>query len=360
MPQRFRSAAQAIAADMPPNPPQVIIQQVPVPVVQEFNGWYLRGDIGMTNQKVKEISTIRLFATAPGFTWLDKGEFTQRHELRSRRRLSGQRLVPRSTSPANIAAARIPRARQLSTMAARSTPTTIPSRRRNGCSSPTPISISAPGGASRRSSAPASASANLTIGNFRDTNIIAGGGGWAKDNTETNFAWALHAGAAYNVTQNFAIELSYRYLNLGDGKTGDTHQSRRHQPRSSNPDVTFKDITSHDVRLGVRWTCCDDNIVAGAPARRLRVAAAGLFAAAAAAAGPPGAADLRAAAAGLHAAAICAAAGLSQPQYAPRAAISAAISAAICAAAELSAAAEPQGLSISRAFWSAASWLVKN
>ena len=63
---------------------------------------------------------------------------------------------------------------------------------------------------------------NLTIGNFRDINEIAGGGGWAKDNTETNFAWALHAGASYTVTKNFAVELSYRYLNLGDGKSGDT------------------------------------------------------------------------------------------------------------------------------------------
>ena len=107
---------------------------------------------------------------------------------------------------------------------------------------------------------------NLTIGNFRDTNVIAGGGGWASDNTETNFAWALHAGAAYNVTQNFAIELSYRYLNLGDGKTGNLlNLDPTFSSGNAVSGVTFKDITSHDVRLGVRWTCCDDN---SSPVRR--------------------------------------------------------------------------------------------
>ena len=38
----------ANAADLPLAP-------IPVPVVQEFSGWYLRGDIGMTNQQVKSI-----------------------------------------------------------------------------------------------------------------------------------------------------------------------------------------------------------------------------------------------------------------------------------------------------------------
>jgi hypothetical protein len=68
------------------------------------------------------------------------------------------------------------------------------SPRRNGCSSPTPISISAPGvhhAVHRRRHG----FTNLTLSNFRDTNVIAGGGGWAKDETKTNFAWALHAGA---------------------------------------------------------------------------------------------------------------------------------------------------------------------
>ena len=35
---------------------------IPVPVVQEFSGWYLRGDIGMTNQQVNSLTNV----VAPG------------------------------------------------------------------------------------------------------------------------------------------------------------------------------------------------------------------------------------------------------------------------------------------------------
>lgn len=93
-----------------------------------------------------------------------------------------------------------------------------------------------------------------TIEHFRDTNVIAGGGGWADTGTQTNLAWALHAGASYRASQNFAVELSYRYLNVGNGRSGllvnlDPSLS------SGNPlaPVTFHNIQSHDLMLGVRW-----------------------------------------------------------------------------------------------------------
>src|SRR5688572_11618458 len=45
-------AVPAAAADLPP--PPVMYRPAPPPV-QEFSAWYLRGDIGMTNQEVKSI-----------------------------------------------------------------------------------------------------------------------------------------------------------------------------------------------------------------------------------------------------------------------------------------------------------------
>jgi hypothetical protein len=45
----------ANAADLPLAP-------LPIPVVQEFSGWYLRGDIGMTNQQVNSLTNV----VAPG------------------------------------------------------------------------------------------------------------------------------------------------------------------------------------------------------------------------------------------------------------------------------------------------------
>ena len=43
----------------------------------------------------------------------------------------------------------------------------------------------------------------------------------ATTSSKWNFAWALHAGVAYKVTPNFTVELAYRYLDMGDGLTGD-------------------------------------------------------------------------------------------------------------------------------------------
>ena len=42
------------------------------------------------------------------------------------------------------------------------------------------------------------------------------GGGVATDATPTNFAWAVMAGLALNVTPNLKIELGYRYLDMGN------------------------------------------------------------------------------------------------------------------------------------------------
>ena len=66
-----------------------------------------------------------------------------------------------------------------------------------------------------------------------------------------NFAWALHAGVAYKVTPNFTVELAYRYLDMGDGLTGDL-RTFDGVNNVFNP-MTFKNITSHDLKLGVRW-----------------------------------------------------------------------------------------------------------
>jgi len=93
-----------------------------------------------------------------------------------------------------------------------------------------------------------------TIEHFRDTNVIASGGGWADTGTQTNLAWALHAGASYRASSNFAIELSYRYLNVGNARSG-ILQNLDPTLVSGNPlaAMTFHNIQSHDLMLGVRW-----------------------------------------------------------------------------------------------------------
>jgi opacity protein-like surface antigen len=83
--------------------------------------------------------------------------------------------------------------------------------------------------------------------------------GWAseKDHTQTKFAWALHAGLAYNVTNNFKIELGYRYLNMGDVRTPEVDcdptgicKNPLSGPRAF---YTMTHMTSQDIRLGFRF-----------------------------------------------------------------------------------------------------------
>jgi opacity protein-like surface antigen len=99
--------------------------------------------------------------------------------------------------------------------------------------------------------------ANVKIANFRDDGFTYIGGAlnnstaYADDASKWNFAWALHAGLTYKVTQSMSIDLGYRYLNMGGGTTGAT---RAFDGSFTNGGpFTFKDITSHDFKLGVRW-----------------------------------------------------------------------------------------------------------
>ena len=95
-----------------------------------------------------------------------------------------------------------------------------------------------------------------TIHDFKDTcsivSVCTGGSvATGKDNSKWNFAWALHAGVAYKVTNAFAVELAYRYVNLGDASSGDLVAYNGTNQRF-NP-MEFRGITSHDFKLGLRW-----------------------------------------------------------------------------------------------------------
>jgi opacity protein-like surface antigen len=96
------------------------------------------------------------------------------------------------------------------------------------------------------------------IDSFRDDGIGFHGNGapitavaFGEQGTKWNFAWALHAGVDYSVTQNFKIDLAYRYLNLGIAQTGPT---RAFDNSFTNGGAfTFNGLVSHDLMLGVRW-----------------------------------------------------------------------------------------------------------
>jgi opacity protein-like surface antigen len=99
-----------------------------------------------------------------------------------------------------------------------------------------------------------------TISNFGDVAICnsslscsASGGSDAYGGTASkwNFAWALHAGLAYQLWRNTAIELSYRYIDLGNAQSGDL--VRFDGTNNFYNPMEFHHLTSHDVRLGARF-----------------------------------------------------------------------------------------------------------
>jgi opacity protein-like surface antigen len=246
----FATAAQpaARAADVPLPP-------VAVPPIEDYvgSGWYLRGDIGMSNQRVKSlfnalydsvssVDTVQKdFDSAPLFgiglgyqfnSWL-RTDITG--EYRGKANFHGLDIIQSGATTytgeyrgsksewlvlANIYA-------DLGTWY-----------------SFTPF-IGAGVGASYN-----------TISNFTDTCVTPAcpnGGSVAYGDTTSkwNFAWALHAGVSYKVNSQLSLEFAYRYVSLGDAVSGDLKTFDGLNP-IYNP-MEFRSITSHDLRFGARW-----------------------------------------------------------------------------------------------------------
>ena len=78
-----------------------------------------------------------------------------------------------------------------------------------------------------------------------------GGAGTVAENGEWSFAWALAAGLGYEVNDRLALELGYRYINLGDAESG--RITCLGTAVCDLDPLIIEDIDSHDIRLGMRW-----------------------------------------------------------------------------------------------------------
>ena len=236
------AATAAHAADY--SPPQPVI--IPQPVIEEYSAWYLRGDIGFTNQSVRNLTNIQdannsvqdfgdgfdaspLFGLGVGYYANDWLRFDVTGEYRSKANFHGAQVINDGTTPFTdeysasksewlfLANAYV----DLGTW-----------------NNFTPF-VGAGVGMSRN-----------TISSFRDINTPRAGVAFADDASKWNFAWALHAGVAYKISKDLSLELSYRYVDLGDAQSGDIF-TYLGQNNVNNP-MMFHHLTSQDVRLGLR------------------------------------------------------------------------------------------------------------
>ena len=92
--------------------------------------------------------------------------------------------------------------------------------------------------------------ASVSVLGLKDVNVPNGGVAYGADNTETNFAWAVYGGIAYDVNESVTLDLSYRYTDLGEAKSGTV---TAFDGTSSYAGVDLGSVTSHDLMLGMRW-----------------------------------------------------------------------------------------------------------
>jgi opacity protein-like surface antigen len=242
----FASAAQlapARAADMPQLPP------VYAPPIEEFfGGWYLRGDIGMSNQQVKSLNNA-LYSTASSVSTVQKDfdsaplfgiGFGYQFNHWFRADITGEYRGKANFHGLDIVT---------------SGGTTSTNEYRGSKSewlilgniyadlgtwySFTPF-IGAGIGA-----------AQVTISNFMDVGTMTPSVAYADDASKWNFAWAVHAGVSYRVNSQLSLEFAYRYVSLGNGISGDV-KTFDGTNAIYNP-MEFNNITSHDLKFGVRW-----------------------------------------------------------------------------------------------------------
>ncbi len=240
--------AVALASISAANAADMSIFKGPPPMLESFSGWYLRGDIGASNQRVKSLynvlydapnttvtSVSREFDSAPifglgvGYAINNWFRVDVTGEYRAKASFHGLDIVNSGGfSTDEYTAKKSEWLGLVNFYVDLGTWWHI-----------TPFIGAGVGGSYN------------TISGFTDVNTPNAGVAFGGTDSKWNFAWAVHAGFAYHVTPAFTVELAYRYVDLGDALSGDLITFTG--VNNVNNPMHFRDITSHDVRFGVRW-----------------------------------------------------------------------------------------------------------
>jgi opacity protein-like surface antigen len=241
----------AFAADMPiAAPPPMYAPPAPP---ADFGGWYLRGDIGFSNQRVDRLNNVLdanntssvqnlsfnnagIFGLGAGYRFNSWFRADVTGEYRGNSQFFG---TDRITYPGGVGTDTYHATKNEWVVLANA----YVDLGTWWCITPF---VGAGIGTAR-----------VAINGFTDQGIANNGAGalpglaFGDNVAKWNFAWAAHAGLAYKVSPAFTVELAYRYLDMGDGLTGDLKTFDG--TNAINNPTTFKHITSQDLKLGVRW-----------------------------------------------------------------------------------------------------------
>ncbi|MCK1745679.1 porin family protein [Bradyrhizobium sp. 139] len=244
-------SSMAFAADMPIAAPPPMYAPAPP---ADFGGWYLRGDIGMTNQSAKRIDSATaqtfpttttglgfdsspLFDLGVGYRFNNWFRADVIGQYRGKANLHGSDSV--ILGAADVEANNYYGSKSEWVVMANA----YVDLGTWWCI--TPFIGAGVGGSYNKLSGFQDNGVRYTAGALSNSVTYFG------DNGKWNFAWAAHAGLAYKVNPGFTVELAYSYMNLGDAAPGNF---RAFDGSISGPStIKVKDITSHDVKLGVRW-----------------------------------------------------------------------------------------------------------
>ncbi|MFY0612995.1 MAG: porin family protein [Hyphomicrobiaceae bacterium] len=73
-----------------------------------------------------------------------------------------------------------------------------------------------------------------------------------EGSTQTNFAWSLMAGAAYQISDRTVVDFGYRYIDMGDVESRRGNMCNTCVAGGSQDRLTVDDITAHEFKVGLR------------------------------------------------------------------------------------------------------------
>ena len=263
----FGAIATAHAADLPPPPPFEGVAPEPV----EFGGWYLRGDVGVGSSLRPTIrSTFDADVTVPNsrFDQRNLGDsafvgggvgyqvnnwlrFDATGEYRTAQGLTATESYNAGyflTPPTNARAFDTYTGQVQSTVALANFYVDAFHWNRFGL-----FFGGGVGGSFNRVS-------NLTDIGVGGTNT---GFGYARERSGVSLAYQGTVGLAYDVTPNLKLEIAYRYLDMGDVRSGAINC----QNTGTCPHEVQKiSLASQDVKIGMRWLFDDAGYAPPPPA----------------------------------------------------------------------------------------------